>query len=102
MRDEQLTVHEPDVGLNGGEAVLERVEQRAVVLVVVVGVRLRQRGAQLDVDGRAVACHGGRGEEGEGEHGGDGRAESAVGGLRAETHGSRRSPGLRGHSPAFG
>lgn len=39
----ELPVDEPDVGLDGREPVVECVQQRAVVLVVVVGVSALQR-----------------------------------------------------------
>ena len=48
MGDAELAVDEPDVGLDRREAVLERIEQWPLVLVVVVRVGLRQWRAQLD------------------------------------------------------
>ena len=39
MADEQLAVDEPDVRLDALELIAQRVVQRALVLIVVVGVR---------------------------------------------------------------
>jgi hypothetical protein len=36
--DQQLAIDEVDIGLDAGKAVVERIDQWAVVLIVVVGV----------------------------------------------------------------
>lgn len=43
MTEVELARDEPDVGLGGGEPVVQRVRERTLVLVVVVGVRPLQR-----------------------------------------------------------
>jgi hypothetical protein len=43
MRHEKLAIHEIDVRLDAAETVVERVEQRAFVLVVVMGVSVNER-----------------------------------------------------------
>ncbi len=43
VRDQQLAVDEEDVGFDAGEAVIERIEQRPLVKIVVVSVGLCER-----------------------------------------------------------
>ncbi|UUZ60104.1 hypothetical protein [Nocardioides sp. B-3] len=57
--DEQLSIDQPDVGLDRGEPVVESVEQWTLVLVVVVGVGLLEGAAAgasavAEVAGEAV------------------------------------------------
>ena len=81
VRDEELAVDEPDVGFDAREAVGQGVLQRAVVLVVVVGVGLGQ-GAHpcvRSVRGGGRGCRGCRRGEGEEGHGEEGREQCARG-----------------------
>ena len=101
VRDEQLALDQPDVGLDTGESVRQGVLQRAVVLVVVVGVGLRQRvHPWIRVARRGGRGWGGRrrseGEEGDGEEG----REQCAGGPRHDVNPtcSGRTPGDRTHA----
>jgi hypothetical protein len=42
VRHQQITIDEPDIGLHAAKPAFERVEQRALVFVVVVGVGARE------------------------------------------------------------
>ena len=63
VRDEQLAIDEINVGFNAAKAVIERIEQWAFVLVIVVGMEagqglrlvLRRNGAAKDQQGAEPA-----------------------------------------------
>jgi len=42
MRDEEFSINEVDVGFDAAEAIIERVEERALVFVIIVGVSSAQ------------------------------------------------------------
>jgi hypothetical protein len=46
--DEKFTVHKPDIGFHAGEALFEGIEERAVMLVVVVSMGGILRDAEGD------------------------------------------------------
>jgi hypothetical protein len=51
MGDEQVAIHEIDVGLDAGETVREGVEKGTFVLVIIVGVGATERRADLGKSG---------------------------------------------------
>jgi hypothetical protein len=71
VRDQELAADQPDVGLDAGETVVECIEERSLVLVVVVRVGLRQRPDARTV-GRAVPRGCRHAEAERGEHDGEG------------------------------
>jgi len=46
---EEVAIYEVDIGFHAAESVVKRIEQRAFMLVIVVGVRVYER---LDGEGR--------------------------------------------------
>ena len=43
MRDQKLTTDKVDIGFHATEAVVQRVQQRAFVLIVVMGMGMNER-----------------------------------------------------------
>ena len=43
MRDQQPAIDEMDIGFDAAEAVVQRVQQRACVLIVIMGMGMNQR-----------------------------------------------------------
>ena len=95
VRHEQLAVHQPHVRFDTGEAVLQCIEQGAVMFIVIVRMRLRQR--LTHDDGRRLGCRCLRGCHGWPRQGG----EDGDGGKGA-FHEQGVLLVLRGSSPGMG
>ena len=74
--NQQLAVHQPHVRFHAGEAMLQRIEQGTVMLIVVVRMRLGERLADDDGSrlgclrrGRGCCCPGQGGKDGDGGKG---------------------------------